>query len=334
MRRLFVPAFLTILLAVPWSARAQVSVQVKMDRDTLIQFESIPAVVTVVNFSGRAVELADRSTAPWLRFFITDEAGANISPVGNPLASEAVTIRPGQTESITVNLLTHFDLRQRGVFTARAVVDAEGVQAISPPVKFTIINGREIWRQTVGLPPADGETNQQYRTYSLLSRRSAYDEVLYAGVQDEPHGLVYGMIPLGKCIALGEPSSKVDAAAHLHVLYRSAPRSISYDEIDPDARIVKRVVYSDVMSAPQLVTQDDGAVAVQGGEQIYPRIERVMTDEDFRAPPSVISKPKKPQHHWWWPFGSKSAPPAATSTNQVAAAQTNDAPTANFVPHS
>jgi hypothetical protein len=304
-----------------------------MDRDTLILFESIPAVITVRNFSGRTIDLANRSTAPWLSFFITDEAGVKISPVGNPLAPEAVTIKPGQTESVTVNLLTHFDLRQRGVFSARAVVEADGVRAISPPVKFTIINGREIWRQTAGLPLADGETNQQYRTYSLLSRRSAYEELLYAGVQDEPRGLVYGMIPLGNLIALGEPSAKVDAVGHLHVLYRSAPRSIGYDEIDPDGRFVKRLVYSDIMSAPQLVTQNDGAVTVQGGEQIYPRIERVMTDADFRAPPSVISKPKK-QQHWWWPFGSKSAQPAATSTNQVAATQTNNAPAANFGPHS
>jgi hypothetical protein len=295
-------------------------------------FESIPAVVTIRNISGRAIELANRGATPWLNFVITDEAGASLSPVGGALTSEAVAVQPGRSESITVNLLTHFDLRQRGVFTARAVVDADGVQTVSPPVKFTIINGREIWRQTVGLPLAEGETNQQYRTYSLLSRRSAYTEVLYAGVQDEPHGLVYGMIPLGNVIALGEPSAKADGIGHLHVLYRSGPRAINYDEVDPDGRIVKRLVYSDVMSVPQLVAQNDGGVTVQGGEQIYPRVERVMTDEDFRAPPSVIPKPKK-HKHWWWPFGPKTTQPAATNTNQVAAGATN-APAANFGPHS
>jgi hypothetical protein len=252
--------------------------------------------------------------------------------VGDALASQAVAVKPGHSESITVNLLTHFDLRQRGVFTARAVVEADGVHTLSPPVKFTIINGREIWRQTVGLPLAEGETNQQYRTYSLLSRRSAYDEVLYAGVQDEPHGLVYGMIPLGTVIALGEPSAKADAIGHLHVLYRNGPRSINYDEIGPDGRIVKRFVYSDIMSVPELVAQNDGGVTVQGGEQVYPHVERVMTDEDFRAAPSVIPKPKK-HTHWWWPFGSKTTQPASTNTNQVATGATN-APAANYGPHS
>ncbi|MGD1020770.1 MAG: hypothetical protein ABSA12_15765 [Verrucomicrobiia bacterium] len=330
MRRLIALVFLAALLAAPSGVRAQISVQVKMDRDTLIVFESIPAVVTIRNFSGRTIELANQGETHWLNFLITDEAGATLSPVGDTFATEPVRIEPGRTQSISVNLLPHFDLRQRGVFTARAAVEADGIHVVSAPVNFTIINGREIWRQTVGLPVAEGETNQQYRTYSLLLRRSSYDEVLYAGVQDEPHDLVYGMIPLGNFIALGNPTAKVDGSGHLHVLYRSGPRSISYDEIDPDANIVKRLIYSDVMSTPQLVAQDDGVVTVQGGEQVYPRLERVMTDQDLQPAPPVITKPQK-RKHWWWPFGPKNTPPA--STNSVATATTN-APATNVEPHS
>jgi hypothetical protein len=95
---------------------------------------------------------------------------------------------------------------------------------------------------------------------------------------------------------------------------------------------VKRFVYSDIMSVPELVAQNDGGVTVQGGEQVYPHVERVMTDEDFRAAPSVIPKPKK-HTHWWWPFGSKTTQPASTNTNQVATGATN-APAANYGPHS
>ena len=307
--------------------------QVKIDRDTLVLFEAIPAVVTIRNYSGRTVELASRGDAAWLSFLITDDAGATILPVGSPLALEPLTVKPGQSESFTVNLLPHFDLRQRGVYRVRAVVDTGGVRAMSAPAEFTIINGREIWRQTIGLPVTEGETNQQYRTYLLLLRRSSYDEVLYAGVQDEPHDLVYGMIPLGKVIAMGEPSVKVDAIGHLHVLYRSGPRAINYDEVDPDGKVVQRLIYSDVMSVPQLAVQNDGAVTVQGGEQVYPHVERVMTDEDFRPPQPVLTQPKK-HKHWWWPFGPKVAPSSNASTNQVATTATNSAPATSFGPHS
>jgi hypothetical protein len=324
-------AFLAAPLGVPSGVHAQISVQVKMERDTLVLFESIPAVVTIRNFSGRTIDLANQGDTHWLHFLITDESGASLSPVGDAFTTEPVRVEPGRTQSISVDLLTHFDLRQRGVFTVRAAVEADGLHAISPPANFTIINGREIWRQTVGLPPAESETNQQYRTYSLLLRRNSYDEVLYAGVQDEPHDLVYGMIPLGDSIALGSPTAKVDGTGHLHVLYRSGPRAISYDEIGPDANIVKRLIYSDVMSTPQLVAQDDGVVTVQGGEQVYPRLERVMTDADLQPPPPVISKPKK-RKHWWWPFGPKNTQPA--TTNSVAAEATSNAPTTNVGPGS
>jgi hypothetical protein len=330
MRRLIVFAFLAALLAVPSGVRAQISVQVTMERDTFILFESIPAVVTIHNFSARTIDLANQGETHWLNFLITDEAGASLSPVGDTLTTEPVKVEPGRTQSVSVNLLTHFDLRQHGVFTARAMVEADGAHAISPPVRFTILNGREIWRQTVGLPLAEGDTNQQYRTYTLLLRRSSYNEVLYAGVQDEPHGLVYGMVPLGGFIALGNPTAKVDGVGHLHVLYRSGPRAISYDEINPDARIVKSLIYSDVMSTPQLMAEDDGVVTVEGGEQVYPRLERVMTDADLHPPPPVVAKPKK-HKHWWWPFGPKTTQPA--STNSVATTATN-APTTKFAPRS
>lgn len=326
MRRSLVPV-LCAVLAVPLSSRAQLSVQLKMERDTLVLFESIPVVVNVHNFSGHTIELTNQGRSPWLNFVITDTAGASLSPVGDPLTPEPATIPPGHTVGITVNLLPRYDLRQRGTFTVRALVDVERTRALSPPIRFTIINGREIWRQTVGLPIAPGETNEEYRTYSLLLRRADYNEVLYASVQDEPHGLVYGVFPLGEFIALGEPSARVDVSGQLHVLYRSGPRAISYDEIAPDAKVVKRAVYSDVLSVPQLVVENDGTVIVRGGEQVYPRVERVMTDDKLKPPPP----PKPPKKKSWWPFGPKKSPPEAT--NQESSATPTNASSANFSSH-
>src|SRR5208282_1722629 len=88
------------------------------------------------------------------------------------------------------------------------------------------------------------------------------------------------------------------------------PRSINYACIDSDAKVVKNVVYSDVLSSPQLITEEDGSVAVHGGEQVYPRIERVMTDAELK-PPQPAAKPRKKK--WWWPFGSANSQAAATN---------------------
>jgi len=312
---------LLVALVVPWSAHAQISVQLTMERDARMLFEAIPVVVNVHNFSGRTIELADGNQATWLSFLISDEASATISPVGKQLASDPVKIAPGRTVSVTVDLLPHYDLRQRGTFTVRAAVDGGGTHALSAPIKFTVIKGREVWKQTVGLPIAAGVTNEDYRTYALLSRRAERGEVLYASVQDEPHELVYGTIPLGESISVGEPSAMIDNAGHLHVLFRNGPRSHSYAEVDPAAKVVKRAVYSDILSVPQLIADTDSAVVVRGGEQTYPRVERVMTDQELRPPPPPVEKP--PKKKWWWPFGPSKA---ATNTNAGSAAATNHPP--------
>ncbi len=283
-----------------------------MERDALMLFESIPVVANVHNFSGRAIELADDNQTSWLNFLVSDEAGATISPIGKQLTFDPVKIAPGHSVNVTVNLLPHYDLRQHGTFIVRAVVDGGGVHALSTPVRFTITSGREVWKQTVGLPVAAGETNEDYRTYALLSRRAEHSETLYASVQDDAHELVYGTIPLGETISTGDPTAMIDSAGHLHVLFRSGPRSHSYAEVDPDAKVVKRAIYSDMLSAPQLVAEADGAVVVQGGEQTYPRVERVMTDQELKPPPPPAPE-KPPKKKWWWPFGSN-----RTSTNASA----------------
>jgi len=292
-----------------------------MERDARLLYESIPVIVTIHNFSGRTIELGGPENVHWLSFLIADDAGETMSEVGTRPVLEAVQIPPGRTLSRTFNLLPYYDLRQRGIYTVRAVVDSAGARAFSPPVKFTIFNGRELWRQTVGLPVPPGETNEEYRVYSLVTLRVGHSDLLYLGVQDEAHNLVYGMVPLGQSLSLSEPTARVDPAGNVHVLYRSGPRSCGYAEIDPEARTLKRLVYSDLFSTPQLVARDDGSVVVLGGEQTYPRVEHVMSDKELN-PPSPPEKPRKKK--WWWPFGpAKSSGAAATATN---------APTSNVGP--
>jgi hypothetical protein len=323
MQRSIVFAFLAALI-VPVGAHAQISVQLTMERNELVLFEAIPVVANVHNFSGRTIELADNDQIPWLSFVISDGTSATISPVGKPLAFDPVSIAPGRTVSITVNLLPHYDLRQRGTFAVRAAVDAGGMHALSPPIKFAISNAREIWRQTIGLPVAAGSTNEDYRTFALLSRRAEHGEVLYASVQDDPHELVYGMIPLGETLSTGKPSAMVDNAGHLHVLFRSGPRSHSYAEVGPDAKVVKRALYSDMLSVPQLVAETNGTVVVQGGEQTYPHFERVMTDQELNPPPPPPPA-KPPKKKWWWPFGPNRTE-SATNTNGSSVTTTNHSP--------
>ena len=282
-------------------ALGQLSVQVKPEKDTFLVYESIPLSVLIRNYSGRTIELSAEADKPWLSFVVADESGSMMAAIAAPRADEPLLIAPGQTVSRKIDLLPLYDIRARGGYRVQARVIGAGSSAISPPVALTVINGREIWSETVGLPAKEGALDE-YRTYALLARRSEKQDMLHASVRDDQHQTVYGVVSLGGFITLGDPEAHVDKEGHLHVLYQVGPRSFAYAHIDPDARVVDRAVYSDLLSKPRLIVTE-GAVAVRGGEKTYPRSERIMSADDLKpsAPPQA-----KPKRHWWWPFGRSS----------------------------
>jgi hypothetical protein len=314
MRRL---AFLILVstTALPLAASAQLSVQLRMQRETFLRYESVPVTVSIRNFSGRPVQLRDSESRPWLDFVVADERGGLIGAVGKRAGEEPLAIAAGQTLIRTIDLLPIYDLRTRGNFQVQAVVEMDGARTISQPVRFTIVHGRELWSQTVGLPTTG--SNDEYRTYSLMTRREQHYDLLYVCVEDRKSELVYGALPLGVNLADKEPEVRLDKMGHLYVLFRTGPRAYAYAHVDPQARILDRAAYSDLASEPRLVADTGGNVAVSGGEKTYPRDVRMTNEPEVKpTPPPVPQKPKKS----WWPFGrpkpsAESSPSNSPSSN-------------------
>ncbi|HUK84102.1 MAG TPA: hypothetical protein VLZ12_15885 [Verrucomicrobiae bacterium] len=284
-------------------ARGQLAVQLKSEKDTFLVYESIPLTVLIRNLSGRTIELTAQVNRPWLSFLVSDDSGRIIPALGTPKADGSALIAPGQTISRTIDLLPLFDIRARGSYRIQVRVDSAGTSAISAPVSLTVINGREIWSQTAGLPAKEGAADE-YRTYTLIARRAEQEDLLHVSVSDDHHQVVYGVLALGGFITLKPPDPRIDKEGHLHVLYQVGPRSFGYVVIDPYAKIVNRAIYSDIQSSPRLVVTD-GEVVEQGGEMTYPKPEHVMSENELKPPPPP---PPKPKRHWWWPFGGHSTP--------------------------
>lgn len=311
MRRLIF-IFFCAALAIPVGVRAQLAIELRMQRDTFLQYESIPVSISIRNFSGRAIELQSTETKPWLDFIIATEDGGLIRAVGNQRVEEKLTVAAGETATRTLDLLPLYDLRTRGNYHAQAIVEVDGKQTISAPVRFTIVHGREIWNQTVGLPALSD--HEEYRTYSLLTRRGEQSDLMYVCVADKKSDLIFGTLPLGTYLPVGEPSAFVDKTGHLHVLFRTGPRLFSYTHIDPQAKIIDRAVYADAPSAPRLSADATGEVTVSGGEKVYPREERAMSEPEIKpAPPPIQKKPKRS----WWPFGRSKPATESSETNAV-----------------
>src|SRR5438093_6219757 len=93
------------------NARAQLSVQVRCERDTFLLYESIPVAVAIRNFSGRAIQIEDSDGKPWLGFIVTDEAGSLVTKVGELPSHQSALVPPGQTITRTVDLFPLYDLR-------------------------------------------------------------------------------------------------------------------------------------------------------------------------------------------------------------------------------
>jgi hypothetical protein len=303
MRRLI--PFLLIGSALAADTRGQLSVQLRAENDTYLLYESIPVAVGVRNGSGRTVEMETSGGQPWLSFLVTDGSDSLVGSVGQLQVGESVLIPPGQTVSRTIDILPLYDLRTRGSYRVQAMINVNGMQAISAPIKLTIVNGRELWSQTVGLPASE-KGGDEYRTYSLVARISPRQDLLHICVKDEAHQLIYGLLPLGGFLTLTKPEARIDKQGHLHVLYQNGPRSFGYVHVDPYAKVVEHAAYSDFLSKPRLVTNnDDGITSVRGGEQVYPKPERVISNEEINPPkPEPPPKPGR----WWWPFGRKNKP--------------------------
>jgi len=278
------------------TAPAQVAVQLRAEKDTFLLYEPIPLTVAIRNQTGRTLSLTNSTETPWLDFLVTDESGRMIKAAEVIESEENVLVPPGGTLSRKVDVMPLYEIRRRGSYRVKVRVRQGEMDAVSTAVNFAVVEGRELWSQTCVLG------NDEHRTYSLTVGRTGRDEVLHVCVRDEPKGLVYGLIALGKLLPLVPPEARIDREGNLHVLYQGAPHSFGYVRVDPLAKVIDRMVYSDVASMPRL-TVDGGTVAVRGGTQTHPHPERIMTEAELNPPPPP--PPPAPKKKWWWPFGAK-----------------------------
>jgi len=273
------------------NALAQLTVQIRVPRSDFLVYESMPVTVNIENFSGHPIQLEDTGETRWLKLLVT--TGNNIVPsTGTITASEPVTIAPGKAISQTIDLLPLFAVRERGSYQVQANVSGPGGIASSAPLQFTLLNGREIWKQTVGLSAGTNE----YRTYALVTRREGNEQALFVSVREEPSRTMYSLVSLGVFLPTEPPQTKLDKDGHLSVLFQNAPRSFGYVRIDSAAKASGWAAYSDFSTRPELV-EKEGVVSVIGGEQTYPKSEHILTSEELN--PAIIPVQPSPKKKWW-----------------------------------
>ncbi len=260
------------------AAYAQMSVGMKLNRDTFIQYEPVYAQVTIRNDSGQTLVFGGESALQGqLNFEITDPLGQQLrmelsSPEQNPL--RGVILKSGQQESYVVALHKYFKMERVGNYRVNAWVSHSKLKEeyFSKTLTFEVSPGILIWSKNVGLPDFSGELNDsgrktEERTYELRLLQSNSERSVFLVIRDE--SMVYALIPLGMALGQEKIRCDVDGFARLHMLVPLSPKIFQYHLITPQGTSEENHIYRTAATVPMLVRDpESGRITVAGGEEI------------------------------------------------------------------
>jgi len=254
--------FLASLLV---SARAQITVDIKIARSLYVRYEPLVCTVEITNMSGRTLDLADTPRDKWFGFNIETADGRPIPPVNPNYGNEPMQIENGQKIARSINLTPIFPISEFGTYRVRAAVYSSqlGKYFESPKLSVDITEGRELIGKTVGVP--EGAGPGQNRTFTILAHRLARTTVLYLRVQDKDEGKIYCTTQLGRYITSGTPEMKFDINNNVHILQNAAPRAFLHSIFDINGKVIKQQGYQTGKNRPHLARKDDGSIVVVDG---------------------------------------------------------------------
>ena len=99
------------------NAVAQLSVQLRAEKDTFLLYESIRVAIGIRNFSGRTIQLENSGDRSWLSFMVVSESGNLVDSVGKPDTQEPVLIPGGETVSRTIDILPLYNRKNYFYFS-------------------------------------------------------------------------------------------------------------------------------------------------------------------------------------------------------------------------
>jgi hypothetical protein len=273
---LFLAAIGFFLAAAP--ARAQVQVSAQTARSIFLLYERVDLFVTVRNIGGTDLVLDNNEGHPWLSFLVSKHDGLPVRPERES-SFAPLTIKSGETKTLSVNLTPLFAFRDPGQFTAAAVIDLPGAgQVISENVPFNIMDGHKVWTQE---RPVDGSQ----RFYSLIRFSPAPDNTrLYLRVENPSENVVYANLALGDIASFIDPEVNFDPQGDIHILQPVALGTYLYTRANADGKIQTQKIFKTFQQVPpRLEKMDDGNVTVAGGLLENPNAPRERLSDPQKA---------------------------------------------------
>ncbi|HBC85968.1 MAG TPA: hypothetical protein DCZ94_03340 [Lentisphaeria bacterium] len=256
-----------------FSAGAQVSVAVAVNRSNYLLFEPIYAKVILRNFSGQSLAFSDDAAATGtLKFFIEmpDRTRAELRKNAfSPMTG--IILKPGATEEVLVPITRLYVLTKPGNLRMRAVISHKQLPSEyeSPATTFTICNGLPVWERSVGVPDLFKKNKEESlppRKVKIVTFNDGKDKVYCLIIEDGKY--VYGVARIGADIGNFPPTCEIDGLSKVHIMIQVSPNVFSYFIYDVNCELSEKEVYVKSGTAPTLVLDPkEGTVVVVGGRK-------------------------------------------------------------------
>lgn len=208
------------LAMLPGLCRGDVGVNLRMEHDSLLQFEPVLTFLSLVNDSDRELVIDPEhpeSTNLKIDYVVQTAAGEPVSRKNSHPIVESIRLYPDERRDLMLDLARWFPLLSMDRYVARARVQTGGRAYESNAVFFEVVRGIEIKSVTRTVP---GYTDLT-RTYSLRYWPRNRQEYLFLTVNSEAEELNYGVFQLGTLVRFFQPVIEVDRFGDVQVVHQS-----------------------------------------------------------------------------------------------------------------
>jgi len=263
-----IPALIGVFAAFnPGSAKAQLMVQMKLQKTHYLAYEPMTATVTINNRSGHDVVLGGPKSSSWLSFDVYRD-GQLLSPRSSGGARfSPVLLASGKSIVKTVDIAQIYPLSDYGSYSISAAAYFPPLKKYfsSPRQRANVTDSRAFWKQSVGVSRGRFKL-ASFREFSLHEHRDSNSSAIYVRLREVKGTRVYCTFSLGRFINVRKPQATVDSENRLHVMHMISPRIYSHARVSPDGQFLGNDYYRAVANnRPTLTINTGGGVKVVGG---------------------------------------------------------------------
>jgi hypothetical protein len=279
---------LTVCLAAPFAAQAQIAVQISLKQRLHILHEPILATVTVTNQTGRDITLSDTPQYQWFGFRITGDDDRLIAPRNLKYHLEPLALKVGETVKRSANLNQLYELGDFGTYRVQATIYFDGLDKFfsSRPTHIELNEGHVLWRQVAGVPEGQPGAGQMH-VFTLLSSQRGESNMLYVRIEDKGDGTVFCTVPIGRLLDGVPPEVQFDSANNLYVLQLVGMRTYVLTKMTPNGEFAGQTNYSAPKTRPTLRKTAAGALQIVGGKKEIP----IAQNPSAEPPPKLSDRP-------------------------------------------